>query len=145
VIVLDTNVISALMRVEPEAEVAEWLDAQPSESVWTTSITVFEVRVGLELLQPSRRRQRLEAAFERLLSEDLAGRALSFDLAAAQAAATVTARLRRAGRPVEIRDAQIAGITIARRATLATGNARHFRDLGVRLVDPWSPPRRVQQ
>lgn len=136
-IVLDTNVLSALMRGQPDATVVEWLDAQPAESVWTTAVTIFEVRTGLELLPASRRRQRLEAAFERLTTEDLDGRVLPFDVPAAHAAGNVVARRQRIGKPVEVRDAQIAGIALARRATLATANIRHFRDLGVRLVDPW--------
>jgi len=139
VILLDTKVLSALMRSEPEAVVVEWLDAQPSESIWTTSVTVFEIRTGLELLTPSRRRRHLEAAFERVLSEDLDQRVLAFDVAAADAAGEVVARSQRAGRTVEIRDAQIAGIALARKATVTTRNIRHFRDLGVRFVDPWSP------
>lgn len=138
-IALDTNVLSALMRAEPDATVVGWLDGQPAESVWTTAVTVFEIRTGIDLLTPSRRRRRLELAFERLLAEDLDGRVLSFDTAAADAAGTLVARQQRAGRSVEVRDAQIAGIALARKATLATGNVRHFTGLGLHLVDPWRP------
>ncbi len=138
-IALDTNVLSALMRSEPDTTVVEWLDGQPAESVWTTAVTVFEIRTGIDLLAPSRRRRRLESAFERLLAEDLDGRVLSFDTAAADAAGTLAARQQRTGRSVEIRDAQVAGTVLARRATLATGNVRHFTDLGLRLIDPWHP------
>lgn len=138
-ILLDTNVLSALMRFEPDAVVVDWLDAQPSESIWTTSVTLFEIRTGLELLPSSRRRRYLEAAFERVLHEDLDQRVLSFDAAAANAAGAVVARRQRAGKTVEIRDAQIAGIALARKATVATRNVRHLRDLGLRLLDPWSP------
>ncbi len=138
-IALDTNVLSALMRTQPDAAVVEWLDGQPAESIWTTAVTVFEIRTGIDLLVPSRRRRRLEAAFERLITEKLDGRVLSFDTAAADAAGALAARQQRAGRTVEVRDAQIAGISLARRATLATGNLRHFTDLGLRLVDPWHP------
>jgi hypothetical protein len=138
VILLDTNVLSALMRSEPEAIVVDWLDAQPSESIWTTSVTVFEIRTGLELLPSSRRRRHLEAAFERVLNEDLDQRVLAFDAAAADAAGALVARRQRAGKAVEIRDAQIAGIALARKAPVATRNVRHFTDLGVRLIDPWS-------
>lgn len=144
-ILLDTNVLSALMRTEPDAAVVDWLDAQPSESVWTTSITLFEIRTGLELLPSSRRRRHLEDAFERVLSEDLDDRVLSFDPTAANAAGSLVARRQRAGRSVEIRDSQIAGIALARKATVATGNVRHFSELGVRLMDPWNPAARSQQ
>lgn len=136
-ILLDTNVLSALMQGELDQTVVTWLDEQPSESVWTTSITVFEVRLGLELLAKGRRRSRLEQAFERLLAEDLDGRVQLFDRAAADAAGTIAASRQRAGRTVEIRDVQIAGITNARKATLATRNLRHFEGLGINLVDPW--------
>jgi predicted nucleic acid-binding protein len=138
VILLDTNVISALMLKRPEPSVIEWLDDQPAESIWTTSVTVFEVSTGLELLEPSKRRVALEEAFGRLLEEELDGRVQAFDRSAATAAGSIAADRQRAGRPVEIRDAQIAGIARARRAALATRNTRHFTDLGVDLVDPWT-------
>ena len=138
-IILDTNVLSALMRDEPDPAVVTWLDTQPTESVWTTAITIFEVRTGVELLDPSRRRQRLESAFEQLLARDLDDRVLAFDTAAADASGKLVAKGQRAGRSIEIRDAQIAGISFARKATLATRNVRHFEDLGVRLADPWAP------
>jgi predicted nucleic acid-binding protein len=140
VILLDTNVISALMRRDPEQVVVAWLDDQPAESIWTTSITVFEVRTGLELLEPSRRRQQLERAFDGLLADELDGRVQSFDQAAAFAAGTIAAEQQRAGRTLEIRDVQIAGIATARKAILATRNIRHFTELGIDLVDPWSAP-----
>lgn len=137
-IVLDTNVLSALMRTTPEPPVVAWLDRQPAESVWITSITVFEARRGLALLPQGRRRRALETAFARLLEEDLEHRVLDFDLAAANAAASLAADRQKAGRPVDLRDTQIAGIVAARRATLATRNVRHFADLKVPVVDPWA-------
>jgi toxin FitB len=138
VILLDTNVLSALMRREPDQAVLTWLDDRPTESVWTTTITVFEIRTGIELLEQGRRRRRLEQAFAELLAEDLGGRVQVFDPAAAVAAASIAASRQRVGRPVEIRDVQIAGIATARRATLATRNIRRFADLDIDLVDPWS-------
>ena len=141
-IILDTNVLSALMRDEPDSAVVSWLDTQPVESIWTTSVTVFEVRTGLELLERSRRRQRLETAFDQLLGEDLHDHVLAFDSAAADAAGVLVAQRQRAGRSIEIRDAQIAGIALARKGSVATRNGRHFSDLGVQLVDPWRPPSR---
>lgn len=136
-IIIDTNVLSALMRKTPEAAVVAWLDRQPAESIWITSITLFEVHFGLALLPRGRRRQGLEAAFARLLEEDLQRRVLDFDGPAAIEAAALAAERQRAGRPVELRDTQIAGIALARHATLATRNARHFADLRVPLLDPW--------
>jgi len=137
VIILDTNVVSALMRTAPDREVVAWLDRQPAESIWITSITVFEARLGLALLPQGRRRNALEAAFAHVLEDDLENRVLDFDLPAATAAATLAATRQRAGRPVDIRDTQMAGIALARRATLATRNVGHFTDLAIPVVDPW--------
>jgi predicted nucleic acid-binding protein len=139
VIVLDTNVISALMRREPEPAVVEWLNGLPPESIWTTSVTVFEVRLGLELLAPGKRRRQLEDSFARALEEDFENRVLPFDQPAAQSAGRIAAERRRAGRTNEIRDTQIAGIVSLRKATLATRNIRHFEDCGLVLIDPWTP------
>lgn len=136
-IILDTNVLSALMRVAPDVPVVNWLDRQPPESVWITSVTLFEARFGLNLLPKGRRRQLLESAFEHLLEDDLENRVLDFDSAAAVAAAILAAARQKLGRPVDVRDTQIAGIALARHATLATRNVRHFRDLKVPVVDPW--------
>jgi toxin FitB len=137
-IILDTNVLGALMRTVPDAPVVAWLDRQPAESVWITSITLFEARFGLALLPSGRRRQTLEAAFARLLKEDLENRVLDFDSAAATEAASLAAARQKSGRPVDLRDTQIAGIALARRATLATRNVRHFADLKISIVDPWA-------
>lgn len=137
-IVLDTNVLSALMQSRPEPAVITWLDSQPVESIWITSITLFEVRMGLALLPASRRRKALETAFEQLLAEDLEDRVLAFDPAAARRAAELAALRRRAGRPVDFRDTQIAGIVLARRAVLATRNVRHFQDLDTPVINPWA-------
>ncbi len=136
-IILDTNVLSALMRKAPEAPVIEWLNRQSADSVWITSITLFEARLGVALLPKGRRQQALEAAFAKLLEEDLENRVLDFDSAAATEAASLAAARQKAGRPVDMRDTQIAGIALARRATLATRNVRHFQDLRVPVVDPW--------
>ena len=137
-IVLDTNVVSALMRRNPEPKVVAWLDGLPAESVWTTAITVFEIQCGLALLVPSRRRRQLEEAFARSLEEDLDHRILPLDQSAARMAGTMAAMRRRAGRSVEIRDALIAGIVSARKASLATGNRKHFEGFDLRIIDPWS-------
>ena len=137
-IILDTNVLGALMRTAPEAPVVAWLDRQPAESVWITSITLFEARFGLALLPSGRRQQTLEAAFVRLLKEDLENRALDFDSTAATEAASLAAARQKNGRPVDMRVTQIAGIALARHATLATRNVRHFMDLKISIVDPWA-------
>ena len=136
-IVLDTNVLSALMQSSPDAVVVEWLDRQPADSVWLTSLTVFEARFGLALLPKGRRRNGLERAFDRVLTEDLSSRVLTLDEMAAVTAAQIAADRQRAGRIVDLRDTLIAGIAQARRATIATRNTRHFEGVDVPVVDPW--------
>lgn len=138
-IILDTNVLSVLMRSTPETTVIEWLDRQPAESVWITTLTLFEARLGLALLPLGKKRRHLEAAFERVLEEDLEHRVLDFDSGAAQAAATLAAERQRKGRSVDLRDTLIAAVAVARHATIATRNIRHFADLSVPVVDPWRP------
>lgn len=126
------------MQREADPAVVAWLDLQPSESVWTTSVTVFEIRFGLELLASGRRKRQLEDAFSRALDEDFEGRILAFDAEAAEEAATRAAERRAVGKTVDFRDIEIAGIVSARRAALATRNVRHFIELGIELVDPWA-------
>jgi len=126
------------MQDEPSPLIAAWLDRQPKESVWTTSINVYELRFGIEFLAVGRKRRNLEAALDRLLQYALDSRVLPFDRAAADAAGMIAAKQRRGGRPMEIRDVQIAGIAVARKATLATRNAKHFHEVGLTLVNPWS-------
>ena len=137
-IVFDTNVISALMQADADPAVSRWLDRQPPESVWTTSITLYEVQAGIERLATGRRKLRLASEFARVLADDIQDRVLSFDATAALEAATLAVRRERRGEPVDFRDTMIAGIVISRRAELATRNVRHFRDLDVPIIDPWS-------
>jgi predicted nucleic acid-binding protein len=103
-IILDTNILSELMQKSPDPSVVEWLDRQPAESVWITSITLFEARLGLALLRSGRRRQLLELAFDQLLAEDLEERVLDFDRSAAEAAAGLAAERQQNGRTVDMRD-----------------------------------------
>ena len=96
-IVLDTNVVSALMQRDVEPDVVSWLDDQPPESIWTTAVTVFEIAFGLEILAAGHRRRQLEDAFDRLLEDDFEGRILPFERSAPQEAASIAARRRRGG------------------------------------------------
>ena len=137
-ILLDTNVLSAVMRDPPDAIVVGWLDRQDPTRLWTTAITVFEIRFGLARMAAGRRRAALDAAFEGMLQEDLAGRIAVFDRAAADAAGRLAARREAAGKAVDIRDTQIAGIALARQAAIATRNLRHFDDLETGRIDPWA-------
>ena len=136
-IILDTNVVSEIMRQVPEKSVLAWLDRQVEGSIWTTSITVFEVIAGIEILPPSRRRAALSVDFEQFLDAFIEGRVIAFDARAAHASARLMAQRRRAGRAGEFRDTMIAGIAISTGAALATRNVRHFDDLSVTVVDPW--------
>lgn len=137
-IILDTNVISAFMRPSPGEVVIDWLDRQPSQSIWTSSITVFELLLGIEITPAGRRRVFLQTAYNGLMDKIIEQRVLPFDAGAAAAAAVLSAVRRSDGRPQELRDTMIAGIAIARRATLATRNIRHFADLPVTVVNPWA-------
>lgn len=136
-ILLHTNVLSAVMRPVPEQRVLSWLDRQPRISVWTTSVTILEIDYGLRIMPAGRKRTHLLTAFERMVSDVLENRVRSFDTAAATRAAELLAARRKAGKPVELRDTMIAGIALASHATLATRNTRHFADLAVPVVDPW--------
>ena len=136
-IVLDTNVISALMRREPEEPVVKWLDAQPAASVWITAITVMEIRFGLQTMPKGRRQDALISAFEMMLKSMIEGRIASFDAEAGIQAAELMAQRKHKGRPAEVRDTMIAGIVLANRAALATRNTQHFEDLPVTVINPW--------
>jgi len=138
-ILLDTNVLSAIMRDPPDAAVVDWLDRQAEHDLWTTAVNVFEIRFGLARLAASAKRRALEAAFGALLGNDLAGHVLALDPMAAEAAGQLAARRAAAGRTVDIRDTLIGGIALARRATVATRNTRHFEDLDTGVIDPWAP------
>lgn len=142
-IILDTNVLSALMRRDPEKKIVAWLDRQPRSSIWTTSVTVLEIRFGLTIVSPGKRRQALLQAFDILLSDKIAERVAAFDEAAAEHAAQLMAVRRSKGRPQELRDTMIAGIALSSRATLATRNTTHFNDLSIQVVDPWSDTKRL--
>lgn len=137
-IILDTNVLSALMQRQPDATVVEWLDRQSTDAVWITSITLFEAQYGLKLLADGQRRALLEGRFDELLQIDLANRVAVFDVRAADRAARLAAERKAHGRPVDMRDTFIAGIAIARGATLATRNTKHFEDLPTPVVNPWA-------
>lgn len=136
-IILDTNVLSALMLLTPDQKVAYWLDRQPRSSIWTTSVTLFEIRFGLELLPVGKRRAGLFEDLERLLIS-INYRIIPFDTEAAHEAGVLMASRKVEGRPKESRDTMIAGIVLSRHATLATRNVRDFDDISALVVNPWS-------
>src|SRR5579863_10257770 len=136
-IILDTNVLSAIMREKPDEHVVAWLDKQAQTSIWTTSVTIFEIQFGLQILPVGKRRSLLTRTFEAVLSDDIGGRVAPFDAAAAQCSAGLMASRQKKGHPVELRDTMIAGIVLACHASLATRNVPHFEDLSVPVVNPW--------
>jgi toxin FitB len=138
VIILDTNVVSALMQSERNPELERWLDQRPTDIFWLTAISYFELRVGIERLATGRNRQRLEDALHRVLELRIQNELLPLDESAARAAASITVARERIGRPVDFRDTLIAGIVVANRAELATRNVRHFQDLDVSVVNPFA-------
>ncbi len=137
-IVLDTNVLSELMRPTPSPQVAGWLAKQVAGEIFTTTITEAEIFFGIELLSKGKRREQLRAAAEAMFSEDLADRVLTFDSAAARAFANIAARRRSGGKPISYADAQIAAIAQVRGARLATPNMADFADCGIEVSDPWA-------
>jgi toxin FitB len=137
-VILDTNVLSALMQDEPDRTVTTWLNEQSRISIWTTSVTIMELSFGIQILPAGKKRSHLAQLFEILLAEKVGGRVASFDGVAAQHTADLMASRYRSGRPAELRDTMIAGIALANHATIATRNTPHFRDLSVPVINPWS-------
>jgi toxin FitB len=153
-IVLDTNVVSESMRPQPEPKVSAWLDAQPAQMLFLTSITVAELLAGIAVLPQGKRKADLEMRLTAMLTRGFTGRVLSFDQSSAEEYARVLALRRRSGRSITPFDALIAAISLAHKAILATRNVKDFDDLeGLRLLDeherasqflvPAPPPRRL--
>lgn len=138
-IVLDTNIISELMRPAPAPAVETWMSAQPASGMFISAVTEAELRYGLALLPDGQRQRRLLAQAEAMFAEDFAGRILPFDSAAAAAYAPIAAARRLAGRPISQADAQIAAIAASRGAAIATRNVVDFEGCGIAVLDPWVP------
>lgn len=136
-IILDTNVLSEALKPAPHAGVAAWLKALPAADVFTTTITEAEVFYGAALLPAGKRRTSLDAVVRALFESDFAERILPFDSAAARVFAAIAAERRTAGKPIGEFDAQIAAITRAHGATLATRDVKDFAGCGVVVVSPW--------
>jgi len=138
VIVLDTNVLSELMRPVPSTQVVRWVTRQPATELFTTAITEAEIFYGIELLAKGKRRTGLQAAAEAMFTDDFAGRVISFDSHAARAFATIAARRRALGKPISHSDAQIAAIAQLYGAALATRDVADFEGCEIRVIDPWA-------
>lgn len=137
-IIVDTNVVSELLRPTPEPRVEGWLAAQDGLDIYLTAISEAELRYGVAIMDNGKRRAALADAIDRILRDDMAGRVLAFDSAAAEAYATIAASRRAAGRPITQADCQIAAIARARGATVATRNTADFEGCGIDLIDPWA-------
>lgn len=136
-ILLDTNILSELMRPIPEPAVETWVGAQPASGMFISAITEAELRYGVALLPKGLRRGRLLAQLEAMLAEDFVGRILPFDSAAAGTYASIAAARRQAGRPISQADAQIAAIAASRGAAIATRNVSDFAECGITVLNPW--------
>ncbi|CAG2161336.1 type II toxin-antitoxin system VapC family toxin [Cupriavidus numazuensis] len=136
-IVLDTNVLSELMRAEAEPAVIDWLDRQAPDALTITAVTAAELLYGIARLPDGRRKSRLREAALEILDEEFAERVLPFDENAAVHYAALVSQRERAGRPISMADAQIAAICRHHAATLATRNGKDFEGVGVVLANPW--------
>ncbi len=137
-ILLDTNVLSELLKPSPSPKVLDWISAQPRASLFTSAIVRAEILYGIRLLPEGRRKAGLEDATRAIFRNEFVGRVLSFDSDAADAYAEIGAVRRSAGRPISQLDAMIAGIARSRGAVLATRNVKDFEACGIAVVDPWA-------
>lgn len=137
-IVLDTNVLSELMRPQPSAAVFSWVAQQTKSDLYLTAVTEAEILYGIELLPRGARREGLRAAAEKMFENDFANRILHFDRPAAQWFGKIASHRKRIGRPIRHSDAQIASIARAYGAQLATRDIADFAECGLRVIDPWN-------
>jgi predicted nucleic acid-binding protein len=137
VIVLDTNVLSEVLRPAPEPKVLEWLDGLPPGSVFTTAITRGEILYGIRVMPDGQRRRKLYVAALAMFGEDFEGRVLNFDSDVADLYAEIGEARRAAGRPISQFDAAIAAIARSYGAKLGTRNAKDFDNCGIEVINPW--------
>jgi predicted nucleic acid-binding protein len=136
-LILDTNVLSELMRPVPDAQVLDWAQTKNRDEVYTTAINEAEILYGLELLPKGKKRDELMLAVEATFYRDMAGHILEFDSDAARTYAQIAASRRKRGRPISYSDAQIAAIVQSHGAMLATRDVSDFAECGIRTVNPW--------
>ena len=137
-IVLDTNVVSELMRPSPNPAIESWIANRPAASLFFSAVGEAELRFGLAIMPAGRRRDAFASEIEAMLREDFADRILPFDSEAARAYAVIAASRRVTGRPIAEADCQIAAIARSRGMALATRNVRDFEDTGIHILDPWT-------
>ena len=136
-IVLDTNVVSELLRIPPNPNVFDWAAKQDTETLFLSAVSEAELRYGVAIMPTGRRRDRLSAVIENILRAKFAGRILPFDSDAARAFAEIAAARRAVGRPISQSDCQIAAIARSRGAVVATRDASGFEGCGVAVINPW--------
>ena len=136
-ILIDTNVVSELMRPVPSTRVLQWLNLQPSREIWLSSVVACELLFGLARLPEGVRKQQLTRTLSLMLSEDFQDRVLAHDLEAAVVYADLVANRESQGRPISLADAQIASICLTHQASFATCNTKNFEGLGLTLINPW--------
>ena len=136
-IILDTNIVSELMRPNPSSNVVAWVAGQAAPNLYLSTVTEAELLYGVEIVPAGRRRDRLLIEVEGMLQEDFEGRILPFDSAAARAYAVIAAARRAAGRPINHADCQIAAIARSREASVATRDMADFEGTGIEVINPW--------
>lgn len=137
-ILVDTNVISELMRAEPSQTVLDWFDKHDATDLFISAATEAELRTGVAILPEGQRRDRLQHALDAMVDQDFQSRVLAFDSQAAKAYAKIAAQRRASGRPIAEADCQIAAIAQAFGAPVATRNVKDFDGCGIRLINPWN-------
>jgi len=137
-ILLDTNVVSELMKMQPDPRVLNWLDRQSSNDLLTSAITKAEIELGIALLPAGKRRDGIASAADSMFAQDFSCRILAFDEAAASFYAALVSQRSGIGRPISVEDAQIAAIALRHGLLLATRNVKDFLEIeGLQLIDPW--------
>jgi toxin FitB len=143
-VLLDTNILSELLRARPDATMLAWVASQPANGLFVSAVTQAEMMLGARLLPAGKRRQRLEQALEAMFLEDFAGRVLPFDSGSAADYAAVVATRRGAGTPISQFDGQIAAIALSHRLGLATRNVSDLEGCGLALTNPWDIDERAE-
>ena len=136
-ILLDTNIISELMKFTPNSRLISWIDARDAWQLYTSATTVAEITYGISVLPKGKRRQHLEESWAECLRQGFSGMVLPFTKEAAEIYGVLMADRKRLGRPVSMADGQIAAIAKLNNATLATRNTKDFSDFDIQIVDPW--------
>lgn len=135
--ILDTNVISELVRPAPSPSVIAWVSGQLASTLFLTAVTEAELRFGVEIMPAGIRRDDVRSSIDAILREDFAGRVLPFDSESAEAYASIAATRRASGNPISLPDAQIAAIAAANGMAVVTRNEADFAGVGVDIVNPW--------